>query len=373
MMTWLIYHYKDTIFVESAAIKYSKQDRYTWDCWELAKAFPFQFYSNQDVYKSHSNTKADPKRHCTLIPTKIEFDHSLTAKGIQMWFNCFPSYKFCDTHNSLSPVIFAIEIHEKVTLFKVGYASDGVFDVTTMFNEINWGLMNNDYTVSFAALPHFYDATYNKKIAEDLDKNKYSLPLGYRWTKAQTCASCREQSLTINRGYSEMQTKAQALQTAWTLSVTGSASTTLGFSGLVDAGLVFNLGYGASKNGLNRRTFTDSLTLGTDVTKTISCNSRNIYIYGLSITLWNGKTETMPTDYYYCSDREAKPICIPKITGDEESAEQTRYCNGGDAEYDFNAKIKEAPKITNSAKSGTYLDCIYHIFMFIQDYFCKHI
>ena len=341
MITWLVYHYEDTIFVEPAAIKYSKDDKYTWDCWKLAETFPLQFYSKQEYFKYKSESSSDPKRHCAFERTKIEYDDSLTVNDIQMWWHCYPSYIFCDTQNSLTPVIFAIEIHHKVTLFKIAYSKDGVFDVTTMFNEINWKSMDEKkhYTVMYAALPHFYDATYNNKIEDDLATNKYSLPMGYRWTKVQTCASCPEQSLQIKRGYSEVQSRTQWLQTAWTLSATGSASTTVSWPGFAGVGL--NVGLSASNTDLERNDFTDSFSLGTDISKTIKCKHRNIYLYGLSVTLWSGKTETIPTDYYYCSDRDNPPICIPKIRGNEKGTEQAKYCNGGDAEHDFNSKKKE--------------------------------
>ena len=93
--------------------------------------------------------------------------------------------------------------------------------------------------------------------------------------------------------------------------------------GFADVGL--NLGVGASRNDLHTETFTDSFNLGTDITKTITCNFRNIYIYGLSITLWSSKTEIIPTDYYYCSSRDAAPISIPKIRGNEQGTKQARY------------------------------------------------
>ena len=205
-----------------------------------------------------------------------------------------------------------------------------------MFNQINWKYMqenNEDFTVLYAVLPHFYDATYHIKILNDLDKNKYQLPIGYKWRKAQTCSSCSSQSMTIGRSISESKTKSQALQTAWSLSMTGSASTTVGFKPIGDVGL--SLGLSTSTNSLERNTFTDSLNLGTSLSKTISCDSKNIYLYGFSITSWNGKTETIPTDYYYCSNKDITPICIPKIVGNEKNIGTTIYCIGDDAEDDF--------------------------------------
>ena len=336
MITWLIYHYHEIIFVEPAAIKFSKDDKYTYDCWELAKIFPLQFPSEKNFFTPEKGKKIGNERHCSLITTDIEFDNTMIINNIQMWWHCFPSYKFCDTHNSFTPVIFAIEIYKKVILFKIGYSNDGVFDVITMFNEINWQemqLKNDQYTVTYSSLPHFYDATYNKENIQDLEQNKYTLPLGFKWSKAQTCESCESQTMQITRTYSEGQTKSQALQTAWSLSISGSASTSVGVPGFGDIGL--DLGYGASKKGLTRDTFSDSLNIGTNLVKTISCKTKNIYIYGLSITSWNGKTETIPCDHYYCSNKTNPPICIPKIKGDEINTESAKYCNGDNDENDF--------------------------------------
>ena len=338
------------IFIELTAIKYSTKETYTWNCWELAKTIGIRYSSHKDYFHIGSRPGANSKRHCSMVPTKIKFDATMIVKNIQMWWHCFPSYTFCDTHNSLTPVIFAIEITKKVTLFKVGFSSDGVFDVITMFNEINWKWMqenNKDFTVLYAALPHFYDATYDKTIAEDLDENKYQLPLGYKWRKAQTCASCASQEMQITRSVSKTKSKEQALETAWELAISGSASTSVGFQGFGDVGL--SLGFDASRTRSRSDTFSDELSLGTDIVKTISCNSKNIYLYGLSITSWNGKTETIPTDFYYCSDKDIEPICIPKIKGNEQSSGTASYCNGGDVEEDFK-KDKEGPKDTANAE-----------------------
>ena len=91
MITWLIYHYHENIFLELAAIKYSEKEEYTWNCWELAKTIGIRYASHKDYFKIGSKSGSHEKRHCSILSTKIRFDLSMIVKNIQMWWHCFPS------------------------------------------------------------------------------------------------------------------------------------------------------------------------------------------------------------------------------------------------------------------------------------------
>eukprot|EP01083_Nonionella_stella_P167986 565915_1 len=246
---------------------------------------------------------------------------------------CYPSLTLCNTKNRMGLTVFVLTYTNRaqITQFiKAAYSMTGIFDVTTLFddliNTLETTSTGTGYTIQYMTMYKFWNLVH-KPLPRDA-RTKANV----EWRLAAFCASCPGTSVTITTSESKVVTQKNRVQHAFNVNAKAFLEGGVN-AGLAEAKIRTELGLGWTGTFLNE--LNEALSAGTSATIRAQCNG--FYLYHFDVRIGSKQTGfvSIPTRYFYCTDRPYPPICVPYIAGYKEEEAGTIVCHGYDTNQDF--------------------------------------
>eukprot|EP01083_Nonionella_stella_P073365 198317_1 len=240
---------------------------------------------------------------------------------------CFPSWEICNTKNQFSLTVFILShsksIPQRAQYIKAAYSMTGIFDVTTLFKGLVSPFKFSDgYRIEYLSIEEFY-SKIDKKVPPAAETTAT-----IEWRLAAFCASCPETSIHVI--VSEKKVISQRERVAHAMRVNVKANWRGGAGGSHVGG---ELGVGWSGSFMNE--LNQALSEGTSIKFIAKCNGFYLYHFDVQIGSKHTGFSTIPTRYFYCTDRPYPPTCVPDIAGYQKKERNTVICQGYDTDDDF--------------------------------------
>eukprot|EP01083_Nonionella_stella_P118729 354526_1 len=236
----------------------------------------------------------------------------------------------CDTAITNDIVVFHL-VCDEYSLIRFGFSSNGIFKISG-FLDCKANAARTSYWDVGARAPtpaqkiRFFPIS--KLYPEGQHVPSYSsIELG--WKLGAFCGSCPSISFTMKVSEQEAQSNKERLQHALASTLTLSS-------------LPVSVKY-------TRTWYKESavtLASGRATTITASCNGLDLYYWSVGIGTWGAGATVIPTQFFYCTDRNKPPICKPKITATMNEGNEGfgRLCSGHDVESDFDTNTDVIPR-----------------------------
>eukprot|EP01083_Nonionella_stella_P155872 504160_1 len=214
------------------------------------------------------------------------------------YYAACPSTKWCDTGIVNDIVMFLMD--RTPIPIRFAYSTDGIFDLENFFQKKEVSNMRVRYTSVLSLFdsmkqPH---PSYGVSSAD--------------WVLGSFCASCPSTSMTIQITKQDAAMNKKRFEHAFSVGIKG-----VGVSG----------GYSYK----NIQETSKTLTNGQATTIKAECNAFYLWHYTLSIGTWGTGNAVIPTQLFYCSDRQNPPTCKPRISKQPTG----KTCSGHDVASDF--------------------------------------
>eukprot|EP01083_Nonionella_stella_P286124 973811_1 len=226
----------------------------------------------------------------------------------------------CDTGITNDIVVFHLDC-ENYSLIRFGFSSNGIFKISG-FLDCKANAARTSYWDVGARAPtpaqkiRFFPIS--KLYPEGQHVPSYSsIELG--WKLGAFCGSCPSISFTMKVSEQEAQSNKERLQHALASTLTLSS-------------LPVSVKY-------TRTWYKESavtLASGRATTITASCNGLDLYYWSVGIGTWGAGDIVIPTQFFYCTDRNTPPVCKPRITAAMDNS-YGLLCCGQDQNSDFDA------------------------------------
>eukprot|EP01083_Nonionella_stella_P318214 1162050_1 len=232
----------------------------------------------------------------------------------------------CDTAITNDIVVFHL-VCDEYSLIRFGFSSNGIFKILG-FLDCNNAAKREASTSRIAAQKILF-YPISKLYPESQHVPSYSsIELG--WKLGAFCGSCPSISFTMKVSEQEAQSNKERLQHALASTLTLSS-------------IPVSVKY-------TRTWYKESavtLASGRATTITASCNGLDLYYWSVGIGTWGAGDIVIPTQFFYCTDKNKPPICKPKITATMNEAGDAgfgRLCSGHDVESDFDTNTDVIPR-----------------------------
>eukprot|EP01083_Nonionella_stella_P118727 354522_1 len=233
----------------------------------------------------------------------------------------------CDTGITNDIVVFHL-VCDEYSLIRFGFSSNGIFKING-FLECNKAAQSVYFegTNKIAAQKILFYPISKLYSAGQHVPSYSSIELG--WKLGAFCGSCPSISFTMKVSEQEAQSNKERLQHALASTLTLSS-------------LPVSVKY-------TRTWYKESavtLASGRATTITASCNGLDLYYWSVGIGTWGAGATVIPTQFFYCTDRNKPPICKPKITATMNEGNEGfgRLCSGHDVESDFDTNTDVIPR-----------------------------
>eukprot|EP01083_Nonionella_stella_P286123 973808_1 len=228
----------------------------------------------------------------------------------------------CDTGITNEIVVFHLDC-ENYSLIRFGFSSDGIFRIGGFLDCTRKASRSNYFQPTKTSLvdAHAQKIRFfpiSKLYPEDQQVPSYS-SIGLGWKLGAFCGSCPSISFTMKVSEQEAQSNKERLQHALASTLTLSS-------------LPVSVKY-------TRTWYKESavtLASGRATTITASCNGLDLYYWSVGIGTWGAGDIVIPTQFFYCTDRNTPPVCKPRITAAMDNS-YGLLCCGQDQNSDFDA------------------------------------
>eukprot|EP01083_Nonionella_stella_P305940 1069345_1 len=217
-----------------------------------------------------------------------------------------PSTKWCDTGIVNDIVMFLMD--RTPIPIRFAYSTDGIFNFETLIQDKN----SNVRKVRYTSVLSLFDSMKQPHPSYGVSSAD--------WVLGSFCASCPSTSMTIQITKQDAAMNKKRFEHAFSVGIKG-----VGVSG----------GYSYK----NIQETSKTLTNGQATTIKAECNAFYLWHYTLSIGTWGTGNAVIPTQLFYCSDRQNPPTCKPRIS--KQHTDDT--CDGHDIASDFGEKDKGPP------------------------------
>eukprot|EP01083_Nonionella_stella_P286125 973816_1 len=240
---------------------------------------------------------------------------------------CFVSDLFqeCDTGINNDIVVFQVEC-SKYSFIRFGFSSDGIFKIAE-FLDCNDALISSSFwkrkstqSVNAATEIKYYPISKLYPLTQE-PPSYNSVELG--WKLGAFCGSCPSTSFKLTISESEAQSNKKRLQHA--LGITATTSAALPH-------LSPTLKY--TRTWYKEAAVT--IASGRATTIAATCNGLDLWEWAVSIGSWGEGSTVVPTQFFYCTDRNTPPVCKPRITAAMDNS-YGLLCCGQDQNSDFDA------------------------------------
>eukprot|EP01083_Nonionella_stella_P127695 386839_1 len=156
------------------------------------------------------------------------------------------------------------------------------------------------------------------------------------WKLASFCASCPGTSVTITTSDKKVQTQKRRLQHARSHNAGAKWIGGVGFPGVAKTKFTITMSEGWTTSFFNE--LNEALSSGTSASIQAQCNG--FYLYHFDVQIGSPRSEfvSIPTRYFYCTDKPYPPKCVPRLAGHNPSGESESFlsvCQGDDTNHDF--------------------------------------
>jgi len=175
---------------------------------------------------------------------------------------------------------------------------------------------------------YYYPVT--KLFTHSTPPSYNSLRLG--WKLGAFCASCPSIMMKMTITESQARKNRHRLQNAVTMHVKATVEARYTRSWFHEAG--------------------ETLTSGKATTISAICNGFYLWYWTVSVGTWGEGDIVIPTQLFYCTDRNEEPVCKPRIAGMKDTDGFGKLCNGHDVEADFKQDSGDLSKPWQSFHDG---------------------
>eukprot|EP01084_Bolivina_argentea_P126238 223550_1 len=245
---------------------------------------------------------------------------------------CFPTETTCDTQNQFSFTFFFLTLvtQEDISVttrhIQAAYSTTGVFDAKALFAHLI-GVFDSEkykgYSIKWLSAGELYKQ-WNVKLPEDAQIRGSA-----EWRLVSFCAACPGTSVTVSMSDKKVITQKERIQRA------------------ISVGIKLNFAHELSPVSVGLSTkytkaiyneLAETLATGTAVSIKANCNAFYVYQFDVKVGSKASGFSTIPTRYFYCTDRPYPPKCVPRISGVKEETETAIHsCKGYDLGVDYGA------------------------------------
>eukprot|EP01083_Nonionella_stella_P089754 250541_1 len=247
---------------------------------------------------------------------------------------CYPSLERCNTKHHSGLIVFLLNYRavpgaRPDQFIKAAYSVTGIYDVIELFKHMKPLKPSEMGLVTHIPMYKFWE-----QVDKPLPTYVHTTAT-VEWKLASFCASCPGTSVTITTSDKKVKTQKRRLQFAQTTNVQAKWTGGVGVPG---AKTEMELGMGKSWTSSFFQELDEALSSGTTASIQAQCNG--FYLYHFDVQIGSPRSEfvSIPTRYFYCTDKPYPPKCVPRLAGHNPSGESESFlsvCQGDDTNHDF--------------------------------------